>query len=171
MVEAKLILTLFHILGTVLGVGGATMAEIFFLKAIRDGVIDPIETSFLRTTYSVIRIGLFIIIFSGIGYLLLYRLTGVDWYLLSDKYWAKMSITLIILLNAVLIQMRSIPMWLGGAISLTSWYFAMFLGIWRGLDMTFSEILGVYVAAVLIVAYVLHLIKKIMCERYKKCKI
>lgn len=150
-----------HVIGTVLGVGGATFAEIFYLKAIKDGEIDPVEGSFLGTTYTVLRVGLVIIVLSGFGLLVLSSLTGLEEHLYDPKLWAKISIVVIILINAILISMRKIPMWLGSSLSFTSWYTALILGMWRGIPYSYLEIMFGYIIAVFIMAGILEYIKRV----------
>ena len=123
------ILLIIHVLGGVLGVGGATLIEIFFNKSIRDGVFDPIERSFLKTTVSVVRTGLFISIFTGLGLILLYRFNDQAFRLYDPMLWAKFSILFILMVNAVLLQLHKIPIQFGGAISFVSWYSVFILGL------------------------------------------
>lgn len=156
-----------HIIGTVLGVGGATFAEIFYLKAKRDGIFEPLEVDYLKVAYFVLRIGLFILVISGFGFLLLFRLNEFGGPLLGVKLWSKLLIVLILVLNAFLIQTKKMPMWLGSSISITSWYTAMILGLWRGLNYSFGHIAVSYLFAVLIVAYILHIIDKRILKSVK----
>lgn len=149
-----------HIVGTILGAGAALFAEIFVIKALRDGVIEPLEGDHLKTIYTVLRIGLIITVISGFGFLFLYRINGYEEYLYNAKLWAKLTIVTLILANALMLQARKIPLLWGSAISLTSWYTAMTLGILRDLSVGYFEILGWYVVAVLIVTFVLHRIHK-----------
>lgn len=65
------ILLIVHILGGVLGVGGATFLEVFLIKSLRDGKMDSTESGFMRTTAMVLRTGLFISIFTGLGLILI----------------------------------------------------------------------------------------------------
>lgn len=153
-------LIIIHLIGAVLGVGGATFAEIFYLKAKKDGVVEPLEIDHLRTIYFVLRIGLFILLMSGLGFLLFYYLNGAGQALLSPKILVKLSIVFILIFNAFLAKAKKIPMWFSAAISLTSWYTAMILGAWRTLDASFVNIIIVYIVAVFIVAGILELIKK-----------
>ena len=149
-----------HIIGTVLGVGGATFAEIFYERANRDGMIDPAAGGYLKITYTVLRLGMILLVLSGFGFLLLLRLEGRAQYIYSDRLWAKLVITLVILLNALLLQTRKVPLWLGSTISLTSWYAALVLGIWRGLPAGFWAIMAGYVLAIGVVALALGIIRK-----------
>ena len=144
-----------HIVGTVLGVGSATFAEIFVIKALKDGIIEPLEGDYLKTTYIVLRIGLILAVLSGFGFLFYYLITGYEEALYSAKLWAKMTVVLVLLFNALLLQARLIPLLLGSAISLTSWYTAMFLGIFRNIEAGYLVILGWYVFAVLVVMFIL----------------
>ena len=124
-------LTIGHIIGTVLGVGGATFAEIFIQKSLKDGKIEPTENQFLHTTYFVLRVGLVILVLSGIGYYILAVQTGTTARFLGPRILAKMTITAIIVLNAILLKVKKVPLWLGSGISLTSWYAALVIGAWR----------------------------------------
>lgn len=147
-------LTISHVIGTVLGVGGSTFADLIYRKANRDSVIDPTEAGYLRLSYRVLRIGLFLLIVSGFGFFLSLRYSEHTFVLYLPNVWMKLILTVIILLNAILMQVRRMPMWLGAAISVVAWYGALMLGIWRSLDLTFPQLVLAYVAIVAIVAYV-----------------
>jgi|TARA_Y100000310_G_scaffold345866_1_gene471925 hypothetical protein len=158
-------LVISHIIGTILGVGGATFAEIHHTRALKDGQIDPKEGKTLKVTYSVIRWGLIIATLSGFGFLLLFRLTGEEERLLDPKLWAKMSIIVVLITNALLLQMHKIPMWLGASISLTSWYGALILGSWRSYPYSYVDTIIGYVIAIVLVAIALHFIKRIYFKK------
>jgi len=151
-----------HLIGAVLGVGGATFAEIFLLKSLRDGEVDPIESDFMHTTYRVIRVGLFLSILSGFGFLILYRLTGLEERLFDPILWSKLTIVFIILINAVLLQTRRIPLWLGSALSLASWYVALIFPSMRPVlsGTSYLSLIGLYVGGVMLTALLLHFIRK-----------
>src|SRR3989338_2144896 len=153
------LLILAHIIGTVLGVGGATFAEVFHVRAMRDGVITADEGATLKICYTVLRIGLAMLLISGFGFLIYYRLTGQDELLYNPKLWAKMTIVFIIPINAILFQIRKIPTWLATAISLTSWYGALILGIYRDVPYSYLQIIGIYIVAVFAVAFILRRVK------------
>ncbi len=154
------IVKILHIIGTVLGVGGATFAEIFYFKLRSKAIIDPITQHLLRATYTTLRVGLVLLVTSGFGYLLLLRFEGQAQYIYSPRVWVKLLITAIILVNALLLQSRKIPMWLGTSISLTSWYAALVIGAWR-MHANFAMILGVYVLAIFVVSLIKGLISKL----------
>ena len=153
-------LILSHIIGTVLGVGGATFAEILSMRALKDGTINKEESALLKAVYTTLRVGLIIAVLSGFGFLLFFRINGQEDRLLDPQLWAKMTIVTVLVFNALLLTLHRIPFWLGGAISLTSWYAALVLGSWRGLSSSYVNIILVYILAIFLVAGILHVIKK-----------
>lgn len=160
--DPHLLLVITHVIGTVLGVGAATFAEIFLIKSLRDGEMDPHESSTLRTVYWVMRIGLVLAVVSGFGFLLLYRLEGHANYLYNEALWAKMVIILVLMVNAWLLTAHRIPMWLGSALSFTSWYAALIIGFLIGpINYGFFEILFFYVIAVAVMAVILSIIRRL----------
>lgn len=156
------ILKLSHIVATVLGVGGATFAEIFSIKLGRQEKIDQSQLDLMRIVYTVIRLGAILLVLSGFGYLILFRLTGKTDLLYNPRLWAKLIITLVILVNAVALTAKKIPLYLGAGISLTSWYAALVLGGWRGLHGSLGQILFGYLVAILVVTAALAVVKRIL---------
>ena len=144
-----------HIVGTVLGVGGATFVEIHLVRALRDGVLSPEESAIMQTTYSVLRVGFFLLILSGFGFLILARLSEHTTWFYSIKFWMKLSIVGIIAVNAALIQLRWIPILWGSAIALVSWYAALVLGVLRGVGQPLW-IPIMYISAIIITYFVLR---------------
>ncbi|MBI4407537.1 MAG: hypothetical protein HY565_03505 [Candidatus Kerfeldbacteria bacterium] len=153
---------LLHIIGTVLGVGGETLGSIFYFRALRDGNINPTESEFLRVSFQVLRVGLILLVISGFGYFLNMRFSEHTAYIFEPRLIAKLSLVVILLGNALLLHMHKIPMWIGGAISITSWYAALILGGWRGLDASLLTITLVYLAFVVVVAIGERTLRKMM---------
>ena len=151
-----------HVLGTALGVGGSTFAEIFAIRFAKDKKIDIFEHEILRVCISVIRIGLIILTFSGLGLLVLWRmkLLGPDVFY-SGRFLSKMTILLILLSAALLMNFRFINLKFGSAISTASWYAAMILGIWRGLDLSYFTIMAGFGVFVLLTYSLLEYARKV----------
>lgn len=150
-------LVLVHAVAAVLGVGGATFAEVLYAKALKDGIVDPSEQTLLKTIYSLLRVGFIALLVSGVSFLLLYKANGEVEKLWGTVLWAKIFITGVIGVNAVLLQAHAIPFKIGSAISFVSWYTAFFLGTLRGTIST--DILTIFLfygCAVLIGIFVLE---------------
>ncbi len=160
--DTYLFLTIVHIIGTVLGVGGATFVEIFLTKSLRDGHVDPIESDFLKTTFLVVRVGLILALLSGFGFLLLYQLSGQAFKLYNPLLWAKLTMVIIIAGNALLLQAHKISLYWGSAFSFATWYGAAIAGIFltNGKLYPYLWVMFFYVAGVILCAIILDIIRK-----------
>ena len=155
-----LLLKIAHLIGTALGVGGSTLAEVFYIQSVRTGKLNDQALSFLRRTYQVIQVGTILLVGSGFGYFLWYRFDGHADRLYDERFWLKMMLVVVIAINAVLFQQHKIaPLW-GRAIFFTSWYAALILGAWRGLEASWFTLVVSYGIGLGLVAGVFVLIRK-----------
>lgn len=162
-----------HLLGVVLGVGGATITDVFFFKFIKDFKISHDEAAVMNAISQIIWLALAILILSGIGLYLpeMERLNH------SSKFLLKMVVVGVIILNGaclnLLIAPRLVHIVFGGplhhrsgnlrllrkvayalgAISITSWYTAFILGLTPSLPLSFTQLLLLF-GALLIAAVV-----------------
>ena len=172
MLSVHFLLILGHIIGTILGVGGATMIEVHLNKALRDGTMDSTERSFLGADFFMTRIGMALGLFTGIGFIIEYWMIDQLFRLNSGMFWAKMLIFVIIVVNAYLLHKHKIGLYWGSAFSFVSWWSAMLIGTFltNGVSVlpgqtfiSFISIMGAYAAMVLIGAQLLHRLR----ERFK----
>lgn len=147
-------------MGTILGVGGATIAEVQIMKAFKDGTMDVSERMLLHADYTVIRVGTALIVLSGIALIWWHLSQANSWILTSQKLWFKEILIIFIILNAVFLSKHWVPFWLGSAISFTSWWMAAILGLWRYIPYNFVQLMIGYVVIVFLVAGILSLIRK-----------
>jgi hypothetical protein len=145
------LLVLMHIVGTVLGVGAATFAEIYYTRFNSDDIVNDDERKVLSITYTVMRAGLFLLVISGFSFVLYFRLTEHVEILTSPSFLAKMTIVAVLVGNALLLQARMVPFAIGAAGSLTSWYAALVLGVVGETGATYLEILFYYAVAIVLV--------------------
>ncbi|MEK7661975.1 MAG: hypothetical protein AAB355_00525 [Patescibacteria group bacterium] len=148
-------LVLGHVIGTAMGLGGSIVAEAQIRKAIEDGNIENDERALMHANYFLIRVGLALVIVSGLALMWWFLLQGNDWVLKSQKLWVKDIMVVAIIINAVAISKRFVPLWLGSAISLGSWLWATILGIWRT-PYSFWPLMAGYVILVALVAVLLY---------------
>lgn len=155
-------LILVHLLGTVLGVGGATMIEVHLNKALADGNMSVDERGMLGLNFVVLRIGLVLAVLSGIGFIILYQSTGQEFRLQNPVFWAKMLMVVIVLVNALLLQAHKISLYWGSALSFVTWWGIMVAGFFltNGVRYGFWEIMITYAALVVAGAFVLHKIRE-----------
>ena len=85
-------------------------------------------------------------------FLLSSRLTEQVGILSSPSFWAKMTVVAVLVCNSLLLQARLMPFLIGTAVSLTSWYAALTLGVLGKISASYFEILAYYAVAMIVVA-------------------
>ena len=159
-------ITLFHIIGVAIGVGGATVSDVLFFRALADRKISRDELGLLHTLGMMLWVGLVILVVSGLGFVSLqYLHTGGVQYVSQPWFQAKMTIIAILSTNAVVMHWYIFPFMQAhigkildfetmrpklalfattGVVSIVSWYTALTLGVTRGLDFSYGLIFNLY---------------------------
>lgn len=169
--DIYLFLVVMHLIGTVLGVGGATMIEVHLKQALKDKKMSGDERAILGTDYTVVRVGLVFAILSGFGFLLVYKFTGQTARLYDPMMWAKLVMIVIIATNAVLLQARKMSLYWGAALSFVSWWSVALISVFKSngaylsffgtsFVSTFFSVLIVYTILIVIGAITLDFIRK-----------
>lgn len=154
-----------HIIGTILGTGGATIAEFQIAKALYDKKVSNDERAMMHVNYRMIRLGMLLIFLSSAAMIWYHLGQGNDFILTSEKLWIKDLMFVAIVVNAIALQKRWVPLWLGASISFTSWWGATILGMAGRLPYSFETYLFGYVVAIFAVAGTLRLIHKVMSRK------
>lgn len=161
-----------HLFGFALGLGGATIGDIVFIKSLRRNNLSEEVFGFFKTTSRIIWIGLGLLIISGLSiFTLIYLEQGSLSLLASSRWQTKLILVAIVTLNGLFfklaifsilknlihqplsVQNISPIIWklaISGTISLVSWYSIFILSL---LPRTFRPqiliIIGVYVFALI----------------------
>ncbi len=122
-----LILFLLQQLGMTLGVGASTFALIFYLSALKDDVVDVSERRFLGMVYTVLRVGLSLVILSGALITAAHVLGGEQSIVFEPAFLFKWFLIGVIVLNAILMTFHLLPAIVGGPIAGATWYALFFL--------------------------------------------
>ncbi|MFZ2252939.1 MAG: hypothetical protein WAW13_02045 [Minisyncoccia bacterium] len=166
--EIEFFVVLAHIIGTIIGVGGATMIETHLAQVFRDKLVSADERALLAIDYRMVRIGLIITILSGFSFLLIDKFEGNTKYLYSPRMWAKIFIVIVIAGNTLLLQARAINLYWGSALSFVSWWSAAIIGIFVSNNVTldffgtgsfisvFSSFMLVYAVLIVVGAVILN---------------
>lgn len=152
-------IVMLHVIGTILGTGGATLAELQITKAIKDNKVSPDERALMHVNYFMIRIGMAIVLVSVIGMFMYFASIGSDALFTNEKLWIKDLMFAMIFINAIALQKRWVPLWLGASISFTSWWGATLLGLAGQLPYTFATYFTGYIVAVFALAGVFHVLR------------
>jgi len=148
-----------HVVGTILGVGGATIAELQITRALKDKKVSDDERALMHVNYTMIRVGMGILLVSVIAMFWYHLNAGNQFILTSEKLWIKEVMFVAIFANALALHKRWVPLWLGASISFTSWWGATLLGVAGRLPYSFETYLIVYVIAIGMVAWISHLLR------------
>ena len=166
----KTVSLILHLIGVALGVGAATISDIFFFRFLKDFRISKFESEILHMLSQVVWLGLGILVLSGVGLFL----PEIAQFGASSKFLTKMIIVLVIITNGVLLNLYVSPRLLdisfgqqhhhhagelrqfrkiafaAGSISLLSWYLTLILGALRSIPISLTQALGIYIAMLFI---------------------
>ena len=148
-------LVMVHIIGTSLGVGGATVTYYLFFRFVEDTTVDTKEMEVLHLMSALVIVGLVVLVVSGVGFVVV-----DDRNISNPKLWAKLTVVAIIAINAAIMHRQVFPIltahlgrpldpayvtkgkirliFTTGAVSGVSWYTTVVLGAWRGLNFEYS---------------------------------
>ncbi len=152
-------LVMLHVIGTILGTGGATVAELQIARALKDKRVSMDERELMHANYGMIRVGMAIIAVSILGMFWYFAAEGSDVLYTADKLLIKELMFAVIFLNAVALHKRWVPLWLGASLSFTSWWGATLLGLAGQLPYSFMTYLIGYVIAVFAIAGLFHILR------------
>jgi uncharacterized membrane protein len=157
--EYKVIITIIHILGVVIGMGTALVSDFLFSFYAHNKKLSHSETYTLKLLSNLVWGGLVIITISGIGLFL----SDIEKYMESTKFLVKMSILAVLVLNGYVLNryvsksmikrgflsyqkytgMRKLA-FACGAISVISWLSVLALGVINKSYVSYSSLLGLY---------------------------
>ena len=172
--DIELLLLITHIVGTILGVGGATMIELHLNQALKDKLVSADEGAILGWDYKTVRVGLIMAVLSGFGLIVYHRVVGHFGVMHNPIMWAKLTLVGIMLINTLLLQARMISLYWGTAFSFVSWWTVAIIGVFTTervrIDLfggesflsSFGSIMLIYGIAVVMGAIVLHGIRNKM---------
>lgn len=183
LVSAHALILMLHVVGMALGLGTATLADLFFFKFLKDFRISEMEADVLKIFSQIIWFTIGIVVMTGLGLFL----PEADQLLTSDKYLMKMIVVGIIILNGAILNLLIAPRFLQiqfgkhehqpgelvrtrrmaflfGPISVVSWYSAFILGMLEESPAPFSTLWRIYVS-LLILAVVAGQIAERLIDR------
>lgn len=169
--EYQRIFLTFHILSVVVGMGGATVADILFFSFLKDFRISKKETEVLGLLSNVIMAAMLLLYVTGICLFL----SDMPRFSSSPAFFSKTVIVAVLTINGILMHSYVAPRMIHisflkkefgakhvihrlravafamGAVSFSSWYFVFFLSMLKRLLPVWVEhahILGAYAAVV-----------------------
>ncbi|KZN21237.1 MULTISPECIES: hypothetical protein [Pseudomonas] len=171
----KMLLVYGHLIATCIALGRVLQAD-QKLWSWRKDVLSEVQREYLEETQKIVTLALLALWGSGLLLVLQGYLYEGSAYLLNQKLWAKVSIVVLLSLNGALLHRIGFPLLqkapfvllrnsgrtrlaLLGALSMSSWLFAAFLGVARAWNhvLPYLHVMGAF-ALFLLVACVVALI-------------
>jgi uncharacterized membrane protein len=152
------------------------MIEANLRIALRSGKMSPEARPYMGSAVFVTRIGMALTLLTGIGFIVIYLMTGATYKLESGMFWAKMAMVVIIYVNAFLLHKRLIGLYWGSALSFVSWWGALLAGLFMSNNIrvypqdqviSFIIVMALYGAAIAGGAWVLHRVREMGKEMGK----
>jgi len=166
MFDIPFLLTIIHLVGVAVGLGGALFSDFLFFRSVKNGVLSLPEVRLLHFGGTFVTTGLLILVFSGVA--LFFQ--DPARYMESSKFLSKMAIVAVISLNGAIfhsvhlrtlrrlagVRLRdsrifkkaSLGLFASGAVSVVSWLSALVLGSLRQVPYSMLEIMYVYIVLV-----------------------
>ncbi|WP_306114093.1 MULTISPECIES: hypothetical protein [unclassified Roseovarius] len=178
-----------HFIGLALGLGGATLLDLMLFRFFLRRPITPEAYSIFVSSTRVVDLGLRILWLTGLGFLVFYALTDPG-KLANPKVHAKFVIVTILTLNGIFIHRAILPV-IGeqvgrslfdgvgalrrtvfscsAAISVTSWYVPVALGVFSQLNNTVPavEILAAYALLMVVTVVIINCVMALLVPRCK----
>lgn len=178
-------LTTLHVIGAAIGLGGATMSDLLFFRAIKDRLISTDQFHLLQSAATCVSGGLVLVVVTGLPLLLMNPEM-----LAQPRVQAKLTAVLVLIVNGFILHFALLRFlerhvdrhlepedlerrhWLfagSGATSIVSWYTPLVLATvgYYYVRLPYIELLGLYIAAILagtLVAYLIFAKKVIYAE-------
>lgn len=183
--DIRTILIVGHLVGLVVGLGAATIADILFMNCLLKNRMSSDQYKFLKLVTDVVVAGLGILLVTGFGFILLYKFTDPN-LIMNPKMWGKVAIVFVLTLNGLAMHEFILPLFehnlnrplfsvprirrnkfflfACGGVSFTAWYSAMILGVWKQANFAFSaqQIFLTYLAIAAVAVLTTPLVAKIV---------
>ena len=153
------IITIFHVLSAVIGMGAALASDFLFTFYSRDKKLDAKEKETLSLLAKLVTAGLIGLIVTGS----VLFFSDIAYYGESSKFLIKMTMVLVLTLNGFFLHWVVQPhfkdrglltfksaaparrlAFVSGAISVTSWVGALSMGVLGSIPITYMKALGIY---------------------------
>ena len=129
-----------YTVGLCLGV--STLVMTFYYFVVAKGHTEPAEKRMMHIAYTVLRIGMVLVVISEITcFMYNYHVHNFIYWTDNPELLMRATIFTVIVLNAFAMQYRKVSMWLGPVFAGGSWYAYFFFAVWIETESTYSTLL------------------------------
>lgn len=178
--DYKMVFVFVHLVAIALGVGGATISDVLFFRYLKDSKISPKERETLLVLSNVIWFAILLFLISGFALFIPNKAELLQ----SSKFLVKMVVVSVIILNGFFLnivitprlsdvascetrgmgRMRRLAI-ASGAISITSWYSALILGMAGSIPLEFWPLLSIYLDFLVVAIAGSQIFERLKCAR------
>jgi uncharacterized membrane protein len=188
LVEYKPVVVFFHAFSAAIGVGAATVTDIFFFKYLKDYKISESEHKTMETLSGVIWVALGLLVLTGIGLFL----ANSEVLMQSSKFLTKVVAVLVLILNGIMLNLVISPKMMEitfgdnfshqkgelhfmrklafalGAISISSWYVIFILGSIKSIPVSIGTGISLYILLLCVAVIGSQIFDRVMIIKRKK---
>jgi len=147
-----------YAVGLCLGVSSLAMINYFYVVA--KGKTVAAENRMMHIVYTVLRIGMVLLVFSELAALAYNsHINNVSYWTDNPELFIRITIFSIIVMNAIAMQFRKITMWLGPVFAGGSWYAYFFFSVWLETNSSYLTLLTGYIVWLVLVTIFLTLLR------------
>jgi hypothetical protein len=151
------ILFVLQALGAFVGAVTTILAEIEYIRAMRDGKIDDAETVHLHMNAWGLRVGMTVLAASSVALALVaYLRNGLPQSVLSASYWILIMLAFLVISVTWALSQRHISFALGSAAVFTGWWFLAYLLLGAFPPLSFTTAVAFFVVATVIFYVILR---------------
>ena len=164
-----ILITLFGIIqliGGVIGAGGSLLAEIFYVRAMRDGTVDAAERAHLAMVGHTLRFGMMLLLAGSIGLTLTaFVYENAPQPALSQSYWILMGLVFVIIFFSWALSRRQVGFTLASAAIFTAWWYVVLHLVGYVPTANFGEAVALFTVLTALVAGVVKYARVITTEK------
>jgi hypothetical protein len=147
-----------YAVGLCLGVSSLAMTNYFYVVA--KGSTVAAENRMMRIVYTVLRIGMALVVLSELTTLANnYHIENTYYWTDNPEFLMRITIFIVIVLNALAMQHRKITMWLGPVFAGGSWYAYFFFAVWVETNASYFTLLKTYMVWLVFISGFLALLR------------
>lgn len=153
-------------LGAIIGATTAVWGELAYLRARKDGRIDPAERAHLQVIAHGLRFGMTLLLVASFALIIAaYVLNAPVQPALTASYWALIFVALVIVYVSWALSRRRISFGLGSAIVFTAWWFLAYLTIGWMPPLSFGATIGFLAVATAMCYGILEYARMLACPK------
>ncbi len=153
-----------YTVGLCLGV--STIVLTFYFVFVAKGQAVPAEKRMMHIVFTVLRIGMILVVLSELTSLLYnYHVQNVTYWTENPEFFMRLTVFAVIVANALAMEFRKISMWLGPVFAGGSWYAYFFFSVWIETGSNYSTLLLGYLAWLIVFGVVLTALRLVLTRR------